>query len=501
MSRHAWLTRAWAVPLALAIAAVGAGAVFAAPTAWLAVDGGIRFNTFGGSTYDWANSGTGAPTYVCPAGAVNLSGPGGLFNCGRPGAGSNPPIAPTATPTAAADPSIITAAFDADPISADSTSCGAGDSTIVGGGAKNGDALSSITTTSGSVPDKDDLGNVYAVSHTRADTGHPEVFFAAERLVNNGDSHIDFEFLQSQVGVTAPCSGAFTGHRTESDLLVAIDFTGGGVTAGTSVYQWHCAAEPGPQPPDGTICDPTGVQHYQLVPVPAFLTFLVNAANIPCGGWVCRDKLSGSSAIVSARDFLEGGIDLAGIPFGGCFNTFLPHTRTAQSFTSGLKDFAGPLSIRSCRDPVMSSTSSPRTGSVAPGTPASDSVNVGNGGAGPVPTGTVTFFLCSPGQTTAGGCPTGGAQVGAAKPLVSGTATSDQVVATSTAGTYCWRAEYAPDAGSAGIYAASTHTNGGTECFGVAPVVGLPNTAAPSGLPDVPVSAGTVAIPLLLLAA
>src|SRR5207248_5821373 len=85
MSRHRLLKWTWAVPLALAMAGIGAGGVLAAPTAWLAVDGGLRFNTLGGSTYDWANSGSGAPTYVCPAGAVNLSGPGGLFNCGRPG--------------------------------------------------------------------------------------------------------------------------------------------------------------------------------------------------------------------------------------------------------------------------------------------------------------------------------------------------------------------------------------------------------------------------------
>jgi len=96
---------------------------------------------------------------------------------------------------------------------------------------------------------------------------------------------------------------------------------------------------------------------------------------------------------------------------------------------------------------------------------------------------------------------TGGGQIGAAKTLVSGTATSDQAVATTTTGTYCWRAEYAPDASSTGIFTAATHTNAGTECFGVAPVVGLPNTAAPAGLPDLPLSAGIVAIPLLLLAA
>jgi hypothetical protein len=222
MSHRRWPLRMGAVVAALLVGVLASAVVNAAPSAWLAIDGSIRFNPAGGATYDWANSGSGGPTYACAAGSVNLSGPGGLFNCGRPGGGSSPPIAPGLTPAAAADASIISAVFVVDPISSDTTACGVGDPTIIAGGAKNGNALTSIGTSSGAVPAKDDLSNVYAVSRTRADTGHPEVFFAAERLVNNGDSHMDFEFLQSIVGVTASCSGTFTGHRTEGDLLVAL---------------------------------------------------------------------------------------------------------------------------------------------------------------------------------------------------------------------------------------------------------------------------------------
>src|SRR5712692_8893858 len=435
MRRRRWALRIGAGAGALIVGMFAAVAGLAAPSGWLALDGGIRFNPASGATYDWANSGSGAPTYVCAAGAVNLSGPGGLFNCGRPSGGTGPPIAPTVTPAAATDPSIISAVFVVDAISSDTTSCGGGDSTTIAGGAKNGDAFTAIGTTSGAVPAKDDLSNVYAVSHTRADTGHPEVFFAAERLVNNGDSHMDFEFLQSVVGVTAACSGVFTGSRSEGDLLVAVDFTAGGALAGTSVYQWHCLAEPGPQPADGTVCNPAGAappEHYHVIAAPSFLSFLVNSAAISCGGWVCRDAISGDPTIVSTNDFLEGGVDLAGIPFTGCFNTFLPHTRTAQSFTSGLKDFAGPVAFRSCRDPATASTSAPGGTGAAPGVSATDSVTIGNGGAGPVPTGTVTFFLCAPAQTTAGGCTSGGAQVGSAKPLLAGTATSDPTTATTS---------------------------------------------------------------------
>ena len=497
-----WRTAAVAGALACGSAVVAAQIALAAPTPWLAVDGSIRFLGTPGTTYDWANSGAVSPINACPVGAVNLSGSGGIFNCGRPGAGGAPPIPPSLTPTAAADASIISAVFISDPIAGDTTNCG-GDPTVVGGGAKNGDAFNTITTTSGSVPGKDDLSNVYAVSHTRADTGHPEMFFAAERLVNNGDSHIDFEFLQSSIGATPACAGAFTGNRTEGDLLVAVDYTAGGSLAGASVWQWHCAADPGPQPADGTVCDPGGlsVAHYEQIAVPSFLTLAVNSgADVLCGGWVCR---LGAGATVPQNDFVEGGIDLAGIPFEGCFNSFLPHTRTAQSFSSGLKDFAGPISFHSCRTAVQSSNSSPTGGGVSPGTAASDSVTVGNGGAGPAPTGSVTFFICGPSQLTGGSCPSGGSQVGAVKPLIAGSASSDPTSATTAFGKYCWRTVFTPDATSTGVFAPGVHTNTTTECFAIAGP-GLPNTGFPLDVPDmgaVAPAAGGIVVPLLMLAA
>ena len=492
------------VALSATIAFLGIGAtalqVLGAPSGWLAIDGLIRFNPASGATYDWANSGLAGPTGTCLAGAVDLGGTGGIFNCGRPAAGSAPPIAPTLTPAAAADPSIISAVFIADPISGDTTPCGANDPTTLNGG-KNGDAISSYSFSPGPVPAKTDLSNVYAVSHTRVD-GHPELYFGAERLVNNGDSHMDFEFLQSTVVLTAGCSGAFTGNRSEGDLLVAVDFTNGGSLAGFSIYQWHCAADPGPQPPDGTICNPAGgPEHYELNPAPAFAALTVNSANIPCGGWVCRDQIAGNSTTVSTNDLLEGGVDLQGIPFAGCFNTFLPHTRTAQSFTSILKDFAGPIDFHSCRTPALTSTSVPSGTAVPMGASATDTVTAGNGGAGLAPTGSVAFVLCGPALVTPAGCPTGGAQVGAAKPLVAGVATSDPTTATTAAGKYCWRTVYAPDAASTGIYAPASHTNATTECFIISAPPGLPNTGAfPRPPPDRPAPLGPLLlIPALLL--
>ncbi len=334
--------------------------VLAAPSTWLEVDGNILVtNPPPAGIQDWANSGPPPPSLTtCPAGpgGVDMPGSGGLFNCGSPGTGGAPPNPPTLTAAAAADPTIVSTLFVVDPLSSDTTACGSGDSTVLGGGLKNGVDINAFTYGTSSVPAKDDLGNGYAVSRIRAD-GHHELFFAAERRINNGDSHMDFEFLQYPVSRTGTCSGKLAGHRTQGDLLLAVDFTMGGSLAGSSLYQWHCKADPGTQPAAGTVCDPLGskpVPHYQLIaPLPGTLTFLVNAATIDCGGWVCRDAITGNSTQIAPNDFMEGGIDLGVLPSAVCFNTMMPHTRTSAPFTAGLKDFSGPTAFRTCLGNVI----------------------------------------------------------------------------------------------------------------------------------------------------
>jgi hypothetical protein len=118
----------------------------------------------------------------------------------------------------------------------------------------------------------------------------------------------------------------------------------------------------------------------------------------------------------------------------------------------------------------MVTTSSPTGYSLQPGVAATDRVTVTNP-AGGAATGTVTFFLCGPTQVTAGGCPSGGTQIGAVKTLNgSGVAISDVTTATTAIGTYCWRAEYTPTGASVGVLSSGQHTNATTECF----TVGLP---------------------------
>jgi hypothetical protein len=185
----------------------------------------------------------------------------------------------------------------------------------------------------------------------------------------------------------------------------------------------------------------------------------------------------------------EGGIDATGLGLDlQCAGTFVADTRSSQSPTAQLHDFSiGQVDLCTA---AVSTTSSQTSSTVVPGTAVSDTATVTQTPASaPVPTGTVTFFLCGPGLATAAsattGCPTGGTQIGVVKTLVSGSATSDLTFAqTSGIGLYCWRAEYSGDT----RYAAASHTNNASECF---TTVKQPSTTVTSASPSGTTLAGT----------
>jgi plastocyanin len=333
----------------------------AAPTTFLELEGNVVFN--GTGTYDWANGHTAngvedstlsrSNNGAAPS-TYTRSGSGGLFDGGVYNGNTTPPTAPARTGT---DSAIPDAEFKVDPLSVDNTSCPqTGDPTVyTGAGSEtNGDPLSTDTFGTGSVPNKDDLSNVYAAAHISGSTS--EVFFGAERVINNGDSHMDFEFLQGTVSIPNACSGSFTGNRTQGDFLLAVDFTQGGALGGSTLYRWQCdvtfnAAH------NGQVCNPLksgnkGAAHYAVTGTTA-VTLLVNGGgDIPCGGWVCRNPDGTPSTTILKNELLEGGIDLQQLGFTGCVSTFLPHTRSSQSFTATLKDFE-VIPFNTCRRPTI----------------------------------------------------------------------------------------------------------------------------------------------------
>jgi hypothetical protein len=80
---------------------------------------------------------------------------------------------------------------------------------------------------------------------------------------------------------------------------------------------------------------------------------------VPCGGWACRsstgalatqatisDGTCSATAVspavatcIDSNELMEGGVNLLSLGFTGCISTFIPHTRSSQSFTATTKDF------------------------------------------------------------------------------------------------------------------------------------------------------------------
>jgi uncharacterized repeat protein (TIGR01451 family) len=341
------------------------GVIQAAPSNFVNITNHqVRFS--GSGTYDWANSGAAGGTNTCTGSEIHVSGINGLFDCGVFNGSTTPPTPPKFIP--ASDARIPAGARDfiVDPLPGDTSKCPlstatvSGDSTVYTGqgSEKNGTLLSTDTWGSGSTPNKDQLANIYAVAHVE-DLNHDgvltpgvdiyEIYFGAERVVNNGDSHIDFEFLQGAVNLVAAagsngCSGTFDGNRSQGDLLLAVDFSTGGTLGSNTLYEWHCNADPGAQPAVGTVCNPPAngksVPHYQQIGNPAVNFGVNDQGAVDCGGWACRNADGTQTTTIATNELMEGGIDLLALGFTGCLSSFLPHTRSSQSFTATLKDFA-----------------------------------------------------------------------------------------------------------------------------------------------------------------
>jgi len=84
------------------------------------------------------------------------------------------------------------------------------DNNFAGGNKFDGNPQSEWTWVSNPVNDKEDLNN--GLIHFTTDAGgHTWVMVAADRLSNNGDAYIDFEFLQNTLSTTGgPTNGGFS---------------------------------------------------------------------------------------------------------------------------------------------------------------------------------------------------------------------------------------------------------------------------------------------------
>jgi len=277
---------------------------------------------------------------------------------------SDPNVPPGDFNAAVASFGGVTAAFIADDLSAK----GPKDATTfsgAGGSNKNNDAISAADCAArvppltgsacdtwhwdeGNVPIKDDLSNVYAYAAFDPVSSHLIFYIGFERLDPNGDSHIDVEFLQDSVALDeapkcndpgadpTPC--AFTGIRTVGDLIVSMDFVQGGGIGEVDVRSWN-----------GTEYALAGAAVGEGCNGADTICAVNNGSTINGGDW--PNFGSGGAAVTDLEPnaFSEVGVDVTALIGGDpCITTLMGKTRSSQSFTAELKDFAGPTSFPIC---------------------------------------------------------------------------------------------------------------------------------------------------------
>jgi hypothetical protein len=200
----------------------------------------------------------------------------------------------------------------------------------------------------GNVPAKDDLVNAYAYAKIRPSDNHLIIYSGFERLDPNGDSHIDLEFLKDQVALdeALPCNDpgadstpcAFTGIRSAGDTIVSMDFETGGAVGSITVHEWNGTEYVQVGDSTGEGCNPGDT-----------ICAFNNGGTIDGGPWPNFDKSGNEVTSIPQNGFTEFGVDVTALEGETpCISTIMGKTRSSQSFTAELKDFAGPTSFPVC---------------------------------------------------------------------------------------------------------------------------------------------------------
>jgi len=318
---------------------------------------------------------------------------------------------------------------------------------------------------------------------------HQILYFGLERNGNNGDANVAFWFLQGPASCDT-ANGSWQGHHTDGDVLIVSAFTNGGGVSGITAYRWNGGANGSlgtTAVGNGGDCQgASGLDAICATTNGSAAPGLNAAITTP---WLTANTADNVGHTLQPSEFFEGGIDLTTENLGGkCFNTFVGDTRSSQSLTATIFDYAAGT-LGEC---TSTTQTTPKQGDGTPipagGLPigASASVPVRDQALVTVTgidtwSGTVTFSLCGPlDLASTGNCATGGVQIGSPVAVSNPSpATVNSPIATLTQiGRYCWRAVFSGDS-VAGVPGSSdpkvipppappdTST---TECFKVNPL-------------------------------
>ncbi|MCU1463000.1 MAG: hypothetical protein JWO37_3075 [Acidimicrobiales bacterium] len=262
------------------------------------------------------------------------------------------------------------------------------------------------------VGDKVDIVNAYAAAYT-APNGDFILYFGMEKSSPNGDSNIAMWFLKDGTVDCDSTSGTknFTGDHQDGDLLVVSAFTNGGLSANVAAYKWSGGAnghlDTSPSATGGT-CGPSTTPD----PADQNACAITNSTASITPPWNHPDKDGGA---LNPLEFFEGGVNLTAAGLGSsCFATFVGDTRSSQSPTATIFDFArGSLGV--CRpSTTLSLTVSPTT--VYAGQNVTISVTETNDGNRPLASPTTTtapasHYVSLSGTADISACPTQPADV------------------------------------------------------------------------------------------
>ena len=344
--------------------------------------------------------------------------------------------------------------------------------------------------------------NGYAAQYVDPATGDRIIYFGLDKNVDNGNNNVGFWFFRGQVGCESDGGAVdFSGAHQDGDVLVVSAFTNGGGVSNITAYQWNggCIDNPSPQTP--AACDGLAIGNggdCKVAPTGATDSVCATTNSGPneendniTTAWLTANGSTVGHTVVPP-DFFEGGINLtkvfenAGQTVPSCFNSFLADTRSSQSLTATLFDFAGG-ELGSCESGLTTDAGDTDNGGIASPTSIGDgSVSSGTDTAAITITGTntwageLTFYLCGPdGDLTS--CDRDLGYEVSSGPVNQGSAAAAFVSGTvqiTSAGTYCWTAHFEPDEATSDAGVDPADDDGTNECFTVDPVTPQLSTSA-----------------------
>ena len=333
-------------------------------------------------------------------------------------------------------------------------------------------------------------------SSTSAPTGSPTTATQAWASCSSRAASPGIPALAPSTNCTFNNGQGGTPHHTNGDIYIVSQFTGGGQGVTVDFYVW-AGGNAGNWQLDtsGVDCDASSPNDIACGTVFGDGDRKTNTCED--SPWTFITKFPGDAPCTASDfaegTFFEGGVNLTQRNITGCFKTILVDTSQSQNINEAAQDFVF-APFEGCTSGITTTPQSGAGGSVpssigtAARVPVRDHADITVNGT-PTFGGTVKFFLCGPlASNTTENCSTGGVQIGAAAgETVTGanfTAAVNSSTATLTsAGRYCWRAEYSGDS-SVGVPGSKDPSksvaDGGTtsECFTLAPVTPTLTTSA-----------------------